>query len=408
MRAQRFARSLGWVASALAILLGARGLMLQAMMPAPGTEAWDTQTVAQLRFLSDDLDAHSDAMQRLFPEGRVFTLALTGLGWTEIGQRESSYRDLALTEARRALELASDSVSRQPFGQADGLPNGIFYEAWTTRLRLGIARLAGEDLTASEAYALASSCRRLDLAYIRTPAFLDSYPGAAWPADNVVGAAALAGCGALLDSTYTQTARDWLTRVRGYEDPETGLLPHAAHSPQARGSSAALMIPFLAEVDPAYAQIQYDRFIAAFETQMLGVLPAVREYPRSFQGEGDIDSGPIVLGAGAPASVVGIAAARSVGDIEAARALRASAERLGLAFTREEQRRYLFGQMPVGDAFLAWASSVPSAGYRRPAVPAEITTGTYSGWRWRWGLASALGLIVGLAGVVQLWKTRRS
>lgn len=398
---RRIARGLGWIASALLIVFGGRGLLLLATAPAPDTDAWDRRTVEQLRFLSGDLDAHSNAMQRLFPEGRVFTLTLTGLGWTEVGLRDSTYRGDALAHARHALELAEDSLSRAPFGPASDLPNGIFYEAWTTRLRIGIARIAGDDLTASEAYALSSSCRRLDLAYTRTPAFLDSYPSAAWPADNVVGAAALAGCGAVLDSTYTQTAREWLIRAREYEDPETGLLPHAAHSSQARGSSAALMIPFLAEVDSAYAMTQYDRFFAAFETQMLGVLPAIREYPRSFEGTGDIDSGPIVLGAGAPASVVGIAAARSVGDLKTAQALRASAERLGLAFTRGEQRRYLLGKMPVGDAFLAWASSVSPA-------RAEISTGVYSGWRWRWGVASALVLIVGLAGCVQLWRTRRS
>ena len=394
-------RGLGWVASALAILIGARGLLLHVTMPDPASEAWDSRTVAQLRFLSGDLDTHANAMQRLFPEGRVFTLALTGLGWTEIGLRELSIREDALANARRALELAEDSVSRHPFPPAGGLPNGIFYEAWTTRLRLGITRLAGPDTTQAEADALASSCRRLDLAFTRTPDFLDSYPGAAWPADNVVGAAALAGCGPLLDSTYSQTAQEWLVRAQEREDPETGLLPHSAASPQARGSSTALMIPFLAEIDSAYARTQYERFLATFETEMLGVLPAIREYPRSFKGTGDIDSGPIVLGAGAPASVVGIAAARAVGDAETVQALRASAERLGLAFTRDAQRRYLFGKLPVGDAFLAWASSVsPARG--------EISTGAFSSWRWRWGLASALGLIVGLAGMVRLWHTRRS
>ncbi|MEO0557993.1 MAG: hypothetical protein AAF170_07400 [Bacteroidota bacterium] len=396
---RRIARGLGWIASALLIGLGARGLWLLATMPVPNSEAWTDQTVEQLRFLSGDLDAHANAMQRLFPEGRVFTLTLTGLGWTNLGLQNAAPRDLALANARHALDLATDSVSRGTFPAAGGLPHGIFYEAWTARLRLGIARLAQDEFTASEADALASSCHRLDLAFLRAPAFLDSYPGAAWPADNVVGAAALAGCGALLDSTYTQTAQEWLVRAREAEDPETGLLPHAAHSPQARGSSAALMIPFLAEIDSAYARVQYERFLATFETQMLGVLPAVREYPRSFDGEGDIDSGPIVLGAGAPASVVGIAAARSVGDTETATALRASAERLGLAFTWGGQRRYLFGTLPVGDGFLAWASSVsPARG--------EITTEAYSGWRWRWGLASALTLLLGLAGAVRLWRSR--
>ena len=63
------------------------------------------------------------------------------------------------------------------------------------------------------------------------------------------------------------------------------------------------------------------------------------------------------------------------------------------------RRRYLFGQMPVGDAFLAWAQSIPAA----EAAP----TGAVSGWRLRWGLASSLLLALGLAGGVGLWRGRR-
>ena len=126
------------------------------------------------------------------------------------------------------------------------------------------------------------------------------------------------------------------------------------------------MGPFLAQIDPAFGRDQYGQSRTAFEARVLGVLPIVREYPRGVAGSGDVDSGPVVLGASAPASVVGIGAALAAGDSERAEGLRATVELLGLPWAWGGERAYAGGRLPVGDAFLAWASSVPG---RAPAGP---------------------------------------
>ncbi|MEM1118431.1 MAG: hypothetical protein AAGJ11_18125, partial [Bacteroidota bacterium] len=324
--ARRVMRSIGLVLGGVMVLLGGRGLWILASGPAPGAEAWDARTVAQLRFLSDGLDRKADAMQRQFPEGRLFTLALTGIAWAEVDRPD--LRTEALEHARRALALVEAEPSTATFGPAGGLPHGMFYEAWTARLRAAVLRLDPEAADVRDA--LRASCDRLDGVLASGPLHADSYPGAAWPADNVVGAAALAACGDLVAPRYRDTAEAWLVRARQEVDPETGLIPHAAGRPEARGSSSALMIPFWAEVDPAFAEDQYRAFVSAFATRLGGVAPTFREYPTGVDGLGDVDSGPLVTGVSAPASVVGIAAALSVGDAEAARALRASTEAVGV------------------------------------------------------------------------------
>ena len=232
------------VAGVLLLAVGARMLWVATAAPR-SARAWDERTLAQLRFLSDDaqtLYAHADAMQRLFPEGRLFTLALAGLAWHQLADRSVVLRSQAESHIYDALVLAESEDTRRTFSPAGGLPHGMFYDAWTTHLLL-----AAPDPAPVWRDSLAVRCRRLDRAIGGNALWVDSYPGQAWPADAVVGAAALHGCGRI-DPAYAETARQWLGRVRQHLDPETGLVPHAAGAPEARGSSSALMIPFLARV----------------------------------------------------------------------------------------------------------------------------------------------------------------
>ena len=390
---RRFRRGLAWALCVLLALVGARGLAILATSGNAPSE--DGRAVASLRYLTDHLNVYSARMQRLFPEGHVFTASLTGLAWANAA-RDPTLRDEALAGARRALAIVESPVARETFQTAGGLDHGMFYHAWRTRLLAAVVGLAGDD--PGESRRFATACRQLGAALRDTRGAVDSYPGQAWPADNVVGAAALMQCGRLVDRPYADVARTWLGHARARKDPATGLLPHTTWLPDARGSSAALMTVFVAEIDPEYAAVQHARLTDVFATRMAGVLPALREYRRGVAGPGDVDSGPLVLGASAPASVVGIAAARAVGDAETAAALGASSEALGLATSWGGRRRYLFGQLPVGDAFLAWARTTPLA--------APAATGAFAGWRLRWGLASLLLLALGTAGSVRLWQRR--
>jgi hypothetical protein len=82
----------------------------------------------------------------------------------------------------------------------------------------------------------------------------------------------------------------------------------------------------------------------------------VREYPKGVGGRGDVDSGPLILGLGLSASVVTMGAARVQHDPLADRLAR-EGDLLGLPLSGLETKRYLFGTLPIGDAFLAWSAS---------------------------------------------------
>lgn len=387
---------------AAAVLLSLLALGRVALAPDPSAERGTRVALAQLSYLRQDLEARADAMQDLFPEGRVFTLALYGLAWVDIGHGtpDATVRDTALAEARRALARADAPRSREGYGPASGLPHGIFYEGWTAHLRAGTLHLAGRGAEGDTAFR--ATCERLDAAFRSGGPFLDTYHGQAWPADNAVGAAALRSCGTLLDARYTRTARAWLRAALRHADPATGLLPHDAGSPAPRGESVALMIRFVHEIDPAVAAAQYRGLERTFATRFAGLLPAVREYPRGVAGAGDIDSGPVVLGVSAPASVVGIAAARITGHHRAAADLRASPEVLGVPVQWRGRRSYAFGKLPIGDAFLAWSSVVRP--WNTPPAAASAAM-PFRGWRTLWCGIWGLVLIFSLIRIVRIVRS---
>lgn len=393
------------VACVAGVLLSLLAMGRVAGAPDPADADATRVALAQLAHLKPGLEARANDMQEIFPEGRVFTLVLYGLAWVDVGRGapDGALRARALAEARWALTLAEAPRSRLGYGEAGGLPHGMFYEGWTAHLRAGTLHLGGG---AARDTAFRAACDRLDAAFRSGGPFLDSYPGMAWPADNAAGAAALRSCGTLLrHARYTRTARAWLQAALRHADPATGLLPHDAGLPDPRGESVALMIRFVHEIDPAVAAAQYAGMERTFATRFAGLLPAVREYPHGVHGSGDIDSGPVILGVSAPASVVGIAAARLTGHHRAAADLRASPEVLGAPLQWRGRRSYALGQLPVGDAFLAWASVVRP--WNVPEAPFAAST-PYAGWRTVWYGLWALVLLLSLTVLARVLRSGRA
>jgi hypothetical protein len=218
-------------------------------------------------------------------------------------------------------------------------------------------------------------CDRFAAALESSPTpFLCSYPGQAWPADTGVGVAALAICDEMLGVRYRPVIAQWVHAVRLRRDPKTGAIPHAANvedgSPRGgpRGESLALLSRVLVDVEGSLAREQYTVLRTQFVDYRWGC-PGVRVYPRGDSGRGDVDSGPVLLGFGGPATVVGAGAALANGDPHLGTTLLAVAEAAGFPIEFAGRRWYGFGIAPVGDAFLAWARSTPpasrDAGYNR-------------------------------------------
>ncbi|MEH1015363.1 hypothetical protein V6U90_19890 [Micromonospora sp. CPCC 206060] len=348
----------------------------------------------QLTFLRAALDAGAGTeAQQLFPEGYFFSHVLYGLSWVELGMRASARegtartgatregaartgaagrrtaveeeRDTALREARWALARLDSPAGQAPFSADLTPPYGVFYQGWTTWLRGGILALQPADRRdPGEVQRFAVDAVALGAAFDDSASpYLPAYPGQAWPVDSTVAVAALRLHDTLLPPRFAGTVQHWLTGVRQRLDPATGLLPHrvdpvdGAPAEVARATSQSVIHRFLVEIDPVFAREQYLRFRDRYVATPLGLGPAVREYPDGTAGPGDVDSGPLLLGVSLSATVVTIGAAQVQGDTTLAGALANYGELAGLPVDTPWTKRYAFGLVPVGDAFLAWSKT---------------------------------------------------
>jgi hypothetical protein len=335
----------------LAGLITAAGAfqVVRLVTPADGT----ADVRRQLAYVRAELESGAaEEAQRQFPEGYFFLHALYGLAAVNLGQAP---------EARWALTRLETDAARAQFA-GDMQPRwGVFYRGWTNWLRGGIVALSpsAEDTVRFRADSAALAAAFDESA---TP-FLPSYPGRAWPVDSTVALASLALHDRLFPPLYRPILVRWVAGARANLDPGTGLIPHTADidtgfmTAGARGTSQSLINRFLPEIDAEFSREQYVRFRGLFLSTPLGLGPAVREYPPGVSGPADVDSGPLPLGISLPATVVTLGAARVHRDDSLAGALATFGEVAGLPLDTPSTRRYAFGAVPIGDAFLAWAKS---------------------------------------------------
>lgn len=330
---------------------------------------------AQVEFLDGAIGRGAgEQMQQLFPEGDFFLSALTASAAAETDV------DLA-----RRLRTQLDSPSMvSTFGSGMVPEHGIFQAGWTLAASVDIAKATAEDsdgVSRGDRVEVERRATVVDTALRTSPSgFLAGYPGQFWPCDTVVAAAALARAAVLLDRPeWLTTVRTWRDTVSRQLDPATGLLPHRVDVDGAalegpRGSSQSIIQSFWPAIglalDDRVDRDTWSRFTATFLTREAGLV-GVREFPRGTEGAGDVDSGPLLLGVSASASVVTLAAARAVGDEPVAQSLNREAELLGLPISWVGQRRYALGLLPVGDAFIAWARSQTSS---EPTTSTSPTT----------------------------------
>jgi len=357
----------------------------------------------------------AETAQHSFPEGYFFANAMVGLAHVEVGRyakQGSAARRQALAQARWALKQIETPAGRAPFSQIGTLRYGVFYHGWHNWLLGGVLSLQPRHQRNEQELAGFRRASALLAAAFRassTP-FLSAYENASWPVDSSVAMASLSLHDHLLEPRYGQVIGRWRAMAKERLDPKTKLLPHKTDSltgravSAPRASSQTMMLRFLAEIDRGWSNQLYRRYRRAFIDQRLG-LCGVLEYPKGKTGQGDVDSGPLILDLSPSATVVGLAAARVHGDDELIARLAGSIEAVGFPFG-VSNKRYGLGLIPVADAFLAWSRSTRP--WTFSAGPGEFSP-LEIGWR-RWpmhGIAIAILLLIWLPFFARRLTSRR-
>jgi len=321
----------------------------------------------QLNFLEDELKHKhlGDRMQRIFPEGFVFTNVLYGLSWCEYGMAETEPRKTRpLYEALYAYKQVHSDKARFIFTPDLQPAYGIYYTGWKNYL-LSKILLLDSGFTGSDTLkaAFRNQCDSIAAALkqSKTP-YLQSYDHASWPADMCTALASLSNHDRIFEPKYRELISVWIQQVKTRLDPETRLIPHSTDAltgkttEGARGSSSSLMLRLLAEVDSNFVGEQYQLYKMYFVSKTFG-LPSIREYPVGQTGKGDIDSGPVIFGVGFAGTIVSIGSFSVMGQQELAEQQYLTVHAFGMSCKTGNTKKYAFGQLPLADAFIAWGRS---------------------------------------------------
>lgn len=325
-----------------------------------------TDLLKELRGLKSAMRDNADIkMQRLYPEGYLFMNAIYGLAWCNfmagLSNESDSFKE-GTAELQKTWTKIDSDRGRSPFNESLPLRYGAFYTGWSTYF-LG-RKLALEHPTKRKEAEVTYFKQQCDsiAASVKERIYPASYYGSAWPADVILCIASLSWHDKLFEPRYTGVRKDWVGKVKNNLDAH-GLIPHAA-SPlngkpveNARGSSQGLMLIFLREIDASFAAEQFAIYRSNFLDRTFG-LAGVREYPKGEFGIGDVDSGPVFLQMGSAATLVGMQTLYIYDDVESSVQMRNVIEAVAFPYERDDGKTYLFGLMPMADAFIAWSHSV--------------------------------------------------
>ncbi|MEJ1237124.1 hypothetical protein WBG78_03285 [Chryseolinea sp. T2] len=331
----------------------------------PSSTPSEAKLLKQLRSLKTQINKGADEeMQRLYPEGYVFLNALYGLAWCNYAKltnhNEDTYAESQL-EINSALRRLQSEKARATFSKHLSPEHGAFYQGWTNYVLAKKLEIEPEESRRQEVIAtFKANCDSIAKAFIEKTYPL-SYGAAAWPADAAVCMATLAKHDDLFGSKYEPIIQKWIDEVKDRYD-ENSMIPHSVAASNgkptesARGSSQSLMLIFLTDIDNDFANQHYEKFRQHFIDTSFG-LTGIREYPKGKSGFGDVDSGPVIFGYGAAATIVGMSAL-SVFDDPNARLVSATVDAVGIPIESSSERYYLLGFLPIADAFIAWGQSV--------------------------------------------------
>lgn len=324
----------------------------------------NTDIQKQLNFIEDEIKNGADVeMQNLFPEGSVFLNVLYGLTYADLAVNQNvEFKKKAIIQIDSTLKRLLSENNKSIFDRDLPVPYGVFYTGWSNLLlakKLSLQPISERKAIDVQLYK--DNCRAIIKAMNESQyPFLESYSGNVWPADNIVAMASVAEYQNIVDTCYNYEIKTWIENVKLHLSLATGLIPHSVQFNNkeiegARGCSQSLMLQFLFDIDSTFAKQQFDLYKIHFLTSRF-TLPAICEYPKGVDKEGDVDSGPVIWGIGGAASIVAIRTFCKFGDYKTAIAIRNSVELFGVSQTNDHSKKYIFGVLPMADVFIAWSN----------------------------------------------------
>jgi hypothetical protein len=190
----------------------------------------------------------------------------------------------------------------------------------------------------------------------------ESYPDECWMFDNVLALASMRIADHLDGTDHSAFIREWLTMARAkLIHRDTGLLVSSfttdgGHLDGPEGSSIWMVTHLLKILDANFARDQYQRARLELSRKLMGFAWS-REWPKSWRGPMDVDSGMVipVLEVSAGGSGLAFVGAASFGDTEYLEQLQTTLDFAAFPLQRSGRLKYCASNQ-VGDSVLLYAS----------------------------------------------------
>jgi hypothetical protein len=322
-----------------------------------------SQVIADIR-QGIDASAFQTGSDRFNSEWTVATYQMTALGLSQMALAHPEVREEYIPVVETCLDHLLDEKTLAFGAQAWGKDaiadltsnNGHAYMGYTNLALSKFRQLKPDNRFASLNDRLTDAlARRLAQA---PHGIIDTYPSEAYPPDL----SAVIGSIALHDSAtgsvkHQATLKKALQTFRTkFVDPSSGLVFQSVDSKSGnvldkpRASGSTLSAYFLSFADAELAKNLFQAIQAKQQMTVMGV-KAIREYPPGQEGKGDVDSGPLILGASPTASVFAMSGARIVGDRPLFTALYRSMDLFGSFSDNKNGLAFQIGG-PLGKAIL--------------------------------------------------------
>lgn len=251
-------------------------------------------------------DAYGTGSARFDSEWHFGTYAMAALAFAQLGQL-----DRAEVALEHMLDPSSHAFDTEAFGvHVEDDPQGDHAALLGYgNLALSVYRDAGgprfHDVNDRWTARLDAAFQQRDLLY--------TYPGERYPVDNAAGLASVLVHARATGEPCPAWVEGWMQRFEDQWVVDGLLVQNALEPDLVRGSGTTLAAYFFAHAElPLSETLSEGAMEQLYDTTWR--FGALREYPVGVEGNGDIDSGPLILDYSISASGFGLSNARMRGD----------------------------------------------------------------------------------------------
>jgi len=304
----------------------------------------------QINYLSSILDkGYDDKLQGRFPEGKLFSNCLLALSIIEFCDKNGIVDKKYATIIDNCIRRIQSQNAKNVFNAELQPKYGAFYQGWSN---LVYSTYTKSELINFSKYSL-DVVEKLEnfettIENIQTDSLriIETYAGSNWPADNMIGVSSLQN-----DSLKST----WINLLLNTSEHNSNLIHHSGSQKSIiRGSSTSMITYCLKK--SGYERVEdYNK---AFEEIFIDTYWGIQLVQENEDGSNnmDVDSGPVLFGYGASATIMNIKTQASLKKPNA-KITWAAIHLISLPINIFEKKYLILKKEPMLDFFMLWSST---------------------------------------------------